>query len=89
MISYSEDICTRFTDQYIYPLYSEFKKLNKIDLTDLKIAQSREYRQLLACKMPRHLIERHLQYCSYYKNIYYKYLYNKYIINIYYKYLFI
>lgn len=74
MISYSEDICTRFTDQYIYPLYSEFKKLNKIDLTDLKIAQSREYRQLLACKMPRHLIERHLQYCSYYKNIYYKYL---------------
>lgn len=74
MISYSEDICTRFTDQYIYPLYSEFKKLNKIDLTDLKIAQSREYRQLLACKMPRYLIERHLQYSSYYKNIYYKYL---------------
>lgn len=64
MISYSEDICTRFTDQYIYPLYSEFKKLNKIDLTDLKIAQSREYRQLLACKMPRYLIERHLQYSS-------------------------
>ena len=45
-----------------------------LNSTDLKIAQSREYRQLLACKMPRHLIERHLQYCSYYKNIYYKYL---------------
>ena len=74
MIAYSEDICARFTDQYMYPVYSEFKKLNKIDFADLKIAQSREYKQLLACKMPQKLIETHLQYSSYYQNVCYKYL---------------
>lgn len=74
MIVYSEDICARFTDQYMYPVYSEFKKLNKIDFADLKIAQSREYKQLLACKMPQKLIETHLQYGSYYQNVCYKYL---------------
>lgn len=74
MIAYSEDICARFTDQYMYPVYSEFKKLNKIDFADLKIAQSREYKQLLACKMPQKLIETHLQYGSYYQNVCYKYL---------------
>lgn len=74
MIAYSEDICARFTDQYMYPVYSEFKKLNKIDFADLKIAQSREYKQLLACKMPHKLIETHLQYGSYYQNVCYKYL---------------
>lgn len=74
MIAYSEDICVRFTDQYMYPIYSEFKKLNKIDFADLKIAQSREYKQLLACKMPQKLIETHLQYGSYYQNVCYKYL---------------
>lgn len=74
MIAYSEDICARYTDQYMYPAYSEFKKLNRVDFTDLKIAQSREYKQLLACKMPQKLIEIHLQYASYYKNIRYKYL---------------
>lgn len=53
------------------PIYSEFKKLNKIDFNDLKIAKSREYKQLLACKMPQNMIEAHLQYGSYYQNICY------------------
>lgn len=74
MIAYSEDICVRFTDEHMYPAYSEFKKLNKIDFLDLEIAKSREYRQLLACGMPQKLIEMHLQYGSYYQNICYKYL---------------
>lgn len=74
MMAYSEDICNRFTNQYMYPSYSEFKKLNRIDFWDLKIAQSREYKQLLACKMPQKLIEMHLQYGSYYQNVCYKYL---------------
>lgn len=74
MIAYSEDICARFTDKYMYPVYSEFKKLNKIDFADLKIAQSREYKQLLSCKMPQKLIETHLLYSSYYQNVCYKYL---------------
>lgn len=74
MITYAEDICSRFTDQYMLPIYSEFKKLNKIDFNDLKIAKSREYKQLLACKMPQNMIETHLQYGSYYQNICYGYL---------------
>ncbi len=69
-----EDICERFTDKYMYPIYSEFKKLNKIDFTDLKIAESREYKQLLACGMPQKIIETHLLYSIYYKNVCYKYL---------------
>lgn len=74
MIAYSEDICVRFTDEHMYPAYSEFKKLNRIDFLDLEIAKSREYRQLLACGMPQKLIEMHLQYGSYYQNICYKYM---------------
>lgn len=69
-----EDICCRFTEQYIYPAYSEFKKLNKIDFADLKIAKSREYKQLLACKLPQKLIETNLLYGSYYQSMLYKYL---------------
>ena len=74
MIACAEDICTRITDQYIYPVYSEFKKLNKIDFADLEIAQSREYKQLQACNLPQKMIETHLQYASYYQNICYQYL---------------
>lgn len=74
MMIYLEDICERFTDKYMYPIYSEFKKLNKIDFTDLKIAESREYKQLLACGMPQKVIETHLLYSIYYKNVCYKYL---------------
>lgn len=74
MMIYLEDICERFTDKYMYPIYSEFKKLNKIDFTDLKIAESREYKQLLACEMPQKVIETHLLYSIYYKNVCYKYL---------------
>lgn len=60
MIASAEDICSRFTDQFMYPIYSEFKKMNKIDFSDLQIAKSREYKQLLACKMPQKIIEIHL-----------------------------
>lgn len=74
MITCSEEICARFTDEYMYPVYSEFKKLNKIDFKDLAIAKSREYEQLLACKIPQKMIETHLQYGIYYQNICYKYL---------------
>ena len=64
------DLLTNICILYIRNL----KKLNKIDFADLKIAQSREYKQLLACKMPQKLIETHLQYGSYYQNVCYKYL---------------
>ncbi len=74
LMACSEDICCRITDKFMYPAYSEFKRLNKIDFTDLKIAKSREYKQLLACKMPQKLIEMHLQYRNYYQDVCYKYL---------------
>lgn len=74
MIASAEDICSRFTDQFMYPIYSEFKKMNKIDFSDLQIAKSREYKQLLACKMPQKVIEIHLQYENYYQNVCYGYL---------------
>lgn len=73
MIALSEEICNRFTDNYICPAFSEFKKINKIDFESLEIAKSREYSQLLACKLPPNLIQSHLQYCSYYRNICYGY----------------
>lgn len=73
-ICYAEDICVRFTDQYMYPAYAEFKKLNQIDFADLEVAKSREYEQLLACELPQNLIETHLQYANYYQNVCYNYL---------------
>lgn len=69
MMSYAEDVCQRFTDEEINPSYSEFKKLNKVDLKDLDVAKSREYKQLVACNLSESLIKRHLQYRNYYWNM--------------------
>ena len=74
MIAYAEDICSRFTDEFMYPVYSEFKKLNKIDFSDLNIASSREFNQLKACNLPQKMIETHLLYSIYYRNMCYQYL---------------
>ena len=57
MIACTEDICNRYTDTYIYPVYSEFKKLNKVDFKDLHLVNSREYKQLVACELPEKIIE--------------------------------
>ncbi|EPB8165713.1 hypothetical protein ACRTAK_001314 [Clostridium perfringens] len=74
MIAYSEDICNRFTNEIILPQYSEFKKIYRIDLDDPVISNSREYKQLVACRLPKQLIEQHLNYKNYYKNVYYYYM---------------
>ena len=68
-----EDICSRFTDEHIFPAYSEFKKINRINFSDLQIAKSREYKQLLACEIPQKIIETHLIYGNYYRHICYCY----------------
>ncbi|MBX4147276.1 hypothetical protein [Paenibacillus lautus] len=73
-MSLIEDICSRMTEQVMQPQYSEFKKLHKIDFNDLRIASSREYKQLVACKLPDSLIKIHLGYGEYYKNLRYKYM---------------
>lgn len=74
MMSCLEEICNRITDEFIYPRYSEFSALSEVDIEKLEIAKSREYIQLLTCNMPQTLLERHLLYGMYYKNIRYKYL---------------
>lgn len=73
MIAYAEDVCNRFTDEYMLPAYSEFKKINKINFSDLEVSKSREYKQLVACDLPQKMIETHLIYGSYYENICYRY----------------
>lgn len=69
MMAYAENVCQRFTDEEINPSYSEFERLNKVDLKDLGVAKSREYKQLVACKLPKSSIKRHLQYRNYYRNM--------------------
>ncbi|SDQ27008.1 hypothetical protein [Virgibacillus salinus] len=69
-----EDITTRITEKVTKPLYADFKKLHTIDFNDLEVANSREYKQLLACKMPSFLVEQHLGVCSYYENLRYLYM---------------
>lgn len=74
MISYAEDVCSRFKDEYILPQYSEFKKTHKIDFSDLEIFHLREYKQLVACKLPTNLIEQNLNFANYYRNLRYSYM---------------
>lgn len=74
MVAISEDICNRFKDEMIIPQYSEFKKICKIDFNDLAISNSREYKQLVSCKLPQNLIEQHLKFLNYYRNTRYLYM---------------
>lgn len=67
-----EEICQRINDKQSIPNYSMFKKINKIDLNDLEISNSREYHQLNSCKMPKPMLEKHLIYKLYYEH--FKYL---------------
>ena len=75
-MSLVEDISTRFTSEITLPCYSEFKKINKIDLQESKIANSREFLQLQSCKLPEHLIKQHLLYEMYYNETALKYMEN-------------
>lgn len=61
MMAKAEEICNRITDQFFLPAYSDFKKVNNIDLDDLRVAKSREYKQLSACGISNNLIEHN--YC--------------------------
>lgn len=61
-----EDISERFTETVTYPEYSNFKKINQVELLDDKILKSREYKQLLACKLDDKALKEHLIYRNYY-----------------------
>ncbi|WNQ12208.1 hypothetical protein MJA45_03920 [Paenibacillus aurantius] len=69
-----EDISSRLTEKVTAPLYSKFKKINQIDLTDSKVSGLREYKQLVACELPENLIKQHLTFKNYYENILMKYM---------------
>lgn len=69
-----EDICSRFTETVMLPHYSDFKKVHKVDFDDLKVAASRECKQLVACGLSQQLIKMHLGYNAYYENLRYLYM---------------
>lgn len=75
-MSLVEDISTRFTSEITLPCYSEFKKINKIDLKESKIANSREFLQLQFCNLPEYLIKKNLLYGMYYNETALKYMEN-------------
>jgi len=74
MVQKVEDICDRIKDNYFEPDYTVFRKINKINLSDQIIINSREYKQLSACNLMLKRIEEHLIYQQYYKSVRYRYL---------------
>lgn len=69
-----EDISTRLTELVTVPNYADFKKINQVDLSNSEISKLREYKQLVACKLPENLLKQHLTYKNYYENILFKYM---------------
>ncbi|CAI3539565.1 conserved hypothetical protein [Clostridium neonatale] len=74
LMSVIENICLRISEKETIPLYSDFKKMHKIDFKDLGVSSSREYKQLISCDLSDYLIEQHLMYCGYYQNLRMSYL---------------
>ncbi len=69
-----DEICSRLNEKVTAPIYSDFKKLHSIDLTDSVVSELREYKQLVACQLSENLIKQHLIYKMYYENTLYKYI---------------
>ena len=74
MMRIIEDISERISNQFILPAYSDYKKNNPIDFSSLAVANSREYAQLLACKLPKSIIKTHLIEEGYYQHVRYGYM---------------
>ncbi|WP_199478534.1 hypothetical protein [Peribacillus saganii] len=73
-ITLVEDISIRITETITQPLYADFKKLHTVDFNDLEVANSREYKQLLACKLPPVLVKQHLGFGAYYESLRFMFL---------------
>ncbi|MGG3926525.1 hypothetical protein ABET51_11060 [Metabacillus fastidiosus] len=73
-ITLVEDISNRITETITQPLYADFKKLHAVDINDSKVANSREYKQLLACRLPKLLLKQHLGFGAYYESLRYMYM---------------
>lgn len=62
-------IVTNYTDEKWEPSFSQFRRLKKVNLEDLAVIKSREYRQLKTCEsLKKEDIYRHLQWGEYYVN---------------------
>ena len=62
-------IVTNYTDEKWEPSFSQFRRLKKVNLEDLAVVKSREYRQLKTCEsLKEEDIYRHLQWGEYYDN---------------------
>ena len=62
-------IISEITDDKWEPKFSEFRKLNKVNINDLAVIKTREYAQLKECtSLTSADISRHLQYGEYYVN---------------------
>lgn len=62
-------IVTNYTDEKWEPSFSQFRRLKKVNLEDLAVIKSREYRQLKTCEsLKEEDIYRHLQWGEYYVN---------------------
>lgn len=75
-ISLVEDISERFTKEISVPSYTNFKKVNSIDLGNSELSSSREFKQLKACELPDYLLKQYLLYGMYYYETTLKYMEN-------------
>lgn len=75
-INIIEEISNRFTPEITAPCYSDFKKINKIDIKDSKLSSSREFIQLQSCGLTDSLIKQHLLFGMYYYVTSLKYMEN-------------
>lgn len=62
-----ESVCQRLTPTLTLPNYSNFAKIQSINLNDEKIINTREYKQLKSCKLDNKSISNHLIYKLYYE----------------------
>ncbi|MDM5336369.1 hypothetical protein QUF84_03865 [Fictibacillus enclensis] len=76
MMKKVEDIRSRIREDQYEPDFSSFKKFQNINLSSEEVLNSREYTQLLSCKLNEQRIEQHLLYLQYYEDIRFLFLEN-------------
>lgn len=64
-----DKIINNFSETVSLPSFNDFKSVNPIDLKDISIANSREYKQLEYCSVSEKLMRRHLLHEQYYRKI--------------------
>jgi hypothetical protein len=78
----AEEICQNNTNDKLSLNYSNFRNTHSINITDLEISKSRQYKQLLACTDTPRFIEEHLMFEQYYNDFKCRCLENSKIDNI-------